>query len=213
MSKKSTSTIDWRFIVAQASTGFRVVCLVTFFAAALEMTLHRFETFLTLSLSLGLAAAIDAVDGFVARRLHRASPFGALFDQLTDRILYATVTPMLAWLALIEKQWFHSKLLLVMAAWFLFRDHLASSLQIHDNERIRNRSWISMVSKCRSGICYFVLWSACYVLSAPTTWQIAPVGYLYALEVVAIVVTAMSIVQYIWVYRPLLAEMCQPDEK
>lgn len=77
------------------------IALVPVFAGALE--LHR-RTGLDWArwaalVAFGLAAFLDAVDGWVARRFQQRTELGALLDPLADKLLLLTALGLLTWTA------------------------------------------------------------------------------------------------------------------
>lgn len=56
------------------------------------------QQFTAALLAFAVAAASDAVDGFVARRYHRTSEFGAHLDAVADKVLMVAVFASLWWL-------------------------------------------------------------------------------------------------------------------
>ena len=73
-------------MISNVVTSLRIVLLVPLYA----LLLSRDKEFQWWALMVFLAAGFtDVLDGFLARRLNEASPFGAMLDLIADRLLTA----------------------------------------------------------------------------------------------------------------------------
>ena len=70
-------------MIANLITLFRLILV---FVVISLFGVHVYLDILLVGL-IGLILFLDAVDGYVARRLNQASDFGALFDIVSDRIV------------------------------------------------------------------------------------------------------------------------------
>lgn len=78
-------------------TRLVIACTFTAHAAALMSGASRSHTFTTAIVALGLVALVlDGVDGWLARRLGTATPFGARFDMEVDAY-FILVLSVIAW--------------------------------------------------------------------------------------------------------------------
>ncbi|MEJ2123142.1 MAG: CDP-diacylglycerol--glycerol-3-phosphate 3-phosphatidyltransferase [Alphaproteobacteria bacterium] len=76
-----------------------------------------------------IAGVTDWLDGFLARRLEQASPFGAFLDPVADKLIVATALVLLVNDPKIQASVFHSGLFAITAAVIIGREITVSALR------------------------------------------------------------------------------------
>ena len=152
--------------------------------------------YLTGLLLLIIAALTDLFDGYYARKWNLTSRLGAHADPLTDKVFYITTWPTLAFLATMQGELLHARVLLGLAVVFLLRDQWVSFLRsvgaLHGVDGRANWS-----GKARTVIGFPAI---CFIynhIQAPAAWPIRPAAwFIYLLEFLCFAVNLVSL----WVY-------------
>lgn len=103
---------------------------ITFMRIWLALPLGFFILYdqLTYALIIYVVAAVsDYIDGVIARRLHQETQFGAMLDQLADKILVLTILFMLAVTGKLEGSLAFATLLIILREFLIlgFREYVA----------------------------------------------------------------------------------------
>jgi len=137
-----------------------------------------------------LAAATDWLDGYVARRMGLAGPFGRNFDPLVDKVLISG-----AFIFLLPVPDAH------LAPWMVTivvaRELVITGLRSFLEQQATNfgADWLG---KLKMGLQCAALIAILFVRSLPPDagvfWEVVQVGLIYAM----LVATALSGLQYLW---------------
>ena len=154
-------------------------------------------TYLIAALLFGLAAFTDWLDGYLARRLNQATPFGAFLDPVADKLIVVA--------ALVVLIGHHSSLWLTLPGLIIIgREIVISALREWMAEMNRRGviavTWFSRVKTALQMIAIVILIANPPVLDRP--WVI--VGY--ALLYVAAVMTLISMIIYLRAAWPTLRQ-------
>ena len=203
-----------QFFFGQSLTLARVVLILIFLA--ISRLASRPMGALWFLLAFGamiLSAVTDLFDGYFARKFDVVTRLGAYADPLTDKIFYLTTFPTLVYLAAVQGQDVHARLLLALAILFLLRDQWVSFLRsvgaIYKVDAKANWS-----GKARTVISFPVICGVYFYLQAPKEWWLQLPGWLvYTAEIVSVLINLISIWVYTAYYWPWLKrEIKLPDD-
>jgi len=161
-----------------------------------------------------LSAVTDLLDGYLARKLGVVTRLGAYADPLTDKVFYLTAFPSLVYLAGLQGQEGHARLLLIVTVLFLMRDHWVSFLRsigaMYDVDAKANWS-----GKVRTIVSFPAVCMIFYYLQVPRDWPIQiGIGIVYVLEIVCMAINLISMWVYTVYYWPWLRkEITMVDDK
>ncbi|MBU0754023.1 MAG: CDP-alcohol phosphatidyltransferase family protein [Planctomycetes bacterium] len=210
----------YKYLLVQALTLGRVPLILLFLAVTIAVdTRSSYWGFSVAIVAIILSALTDTFDGYFARKFEVTSKLGAYADPLTDKIFYLTTFPTLVFLACNQRvcenaigdlgQAFHSKLLLILAILFLMRDQWTSFLRsigaLHNLSAKANWS-----GKLRTIVSFPVICTVYWYLQAPEDYLygILPFHrwpfFIYALEILSLVINIISIGVYTRYYWPAL---------
>ena len=200
----------WQFLFVQSLTLGRVPLILAFLA----ISLLAGEPMGPIWFSIAFAAMIlsvvtDLFDGYYARKFDVVTRLGAYADPLTDKIFYLTTFPTLVYLAGLQGQDSHARVLLALAILFLLRDQWVSFLRsvgaIYKMDAKANWS-----GKARTVISFPVICGIYYYLQAPQGWPLRPpTSLVYAAEIVSMAINLISIWVYTAYYWPCLKKEMQ----
>lgn len=187
----------WKFYFVLGLTLVRVPLILVFLAITLLVHTRQSPVWFSIAFAaMILSAVTDLFDGMMARKLKVTSRLGAYADPLTDKIFYLTTFPTLVYLASLQDNLLHTRLLLGLAILFLMRDQWVTFLRsigaLYNVDAKANWS-----GKARTLISFPVICVVYYYLQAPPSWRIqVPLWVAYSLEVASLVINVISI----WVY-------------
>jgi phosphatidylglycerophosphate synthase len=197
-------------------TFVRFPLVLVFFAGAIAYTSPQFRhpwLFGVTFTALISAALTDLFDGYYARRFGVETKLGAHADPLMDKFFYLASLPLLAWVAALEPEVTaagrflhplnHSRLLLVIALLFLARDQWVTFLRSIGAMYSASGS-ANWSGKLRTAINFPLVCVIYYFEETPAQWQFIPEWFIYAFEVLALVVTVLSLYIYTRNYWPYL---------
>jgi phosphatidylglycerophosphate synthase len=129
---------------------------------------------------------------------------GAHADPLMDKFFYLASLPLLAFVAAIENgNMTHARMLLIITLLFLARDQWVTFLRsigaIYSVSGKANWS-----GKLRTAVNFPMICVVYHYEEAPQQWQFIPELFVYAFELVALVITVMSLYIYTRNYWPYL---------
>jgi len=191
-------------------TLIRVPLVLLFFAGALVYAHYREAwVFVVAFVCLVTSAVTDIFDGWLARRFHVETKFGAHADPLMDKVFYLATFPLVIYIA--TKNAYgpaphlyarcHAIVILVLALLFLTRDQWVTFLRsIGSIYNVSGQAHWS--GKLRTIITFPLLCAIYYVEEAP--WQFLPMWSVFAFEGVALATNALSVVIYTRNYWPYL---------
>lgn len=203
-----------RFYFVQSLTLGRFPLIFIFLLIILVVdTRTSGEWFLTTLAALILAAVTDLFDGYFARRFNVTSRLGAYADPLMDKLYYIVTFPTLVYLAGVQQESLHARLLLALAVLFILRDQWVSFLRsigaLYQVDAKAN--W---VGKTRTLLAFPIICIIYYQLQAPRHWAFQiPITVAYALETVMLIVNLFSMWTYTRYYWPWLKMELQPGEQ
>ena len=120
----------WQFFFVQSLTLGRVPLILAFLAISLLAPKPMGAIWFSAAFAaMILSAVTDLFDGYYARKFDVVTRMGAYADPLTDKIFYLTTFPTLVYLAGIQGQDHHARVLLALAILFLLRDQWVSFLR------------------------------------------------------------------------------------
>ena len=197
-------------------TFVRFPLVLVFFAGAIVYANPAFRRpwLFALTFSALISSALtDLFDGYFARRFGVVTQLGAHADPLMDKFFYLASLPLLAWVAAQEPEpgaalralhpMAHSRLLLVIALLFLARDQWVTFLRsigaIFSASGKANWS-----GKLRTAINFPLICVIYHFEESPAHWQFIPEWFVYAFELLALVVTVLSLYIYTRNYWPYL---------
>jgi CDP-diacylglycerol---glycerol-3-phosphate 3-phosphatidyltransferase len=189
-------------------TLVRFPLVLVFFVAALVNAWH-YETWL-FSLALGsliTSAVTDSFDGYFARKFKVVTGFGEHADPLMDKFFYLVSLPLLVFLAAKDDHTQHAIILLVMTLLFLVRDQWVTFLR-SIGSMYNVSGGANWAGKLRT-ILNFPLICAIYHFEQ-CRFQFIPVKLLYVYEVLAVIMTVVSIFVYTSRYWPFLMKSAVP---
>lgn len=170
--------------------------------------------FLFAFIAMVLSALTDLFDGHFARKFKVESQLGAYADPMTDKVFYLVTFPTLVFLTAMLKQDLHAALLLGLTIIFLFRDQWVTFLRsigaLHNVSAKANWS-----GKARTLISFPSLCCIYWYLMAPDSIQFMPVWFIYAAEIVSLLINVISIYVYTRHYWPVIQKemrMAQSDQ-
>ena len=199
------SSFRLKFYFVQALTLVRVPLIFVFLAVSVccPPPLTEFW-FLVAFTAMILSAVTDLFDGYFARKFHVTSRLGSYADPMTDKVFYLTTFPALVYLAARLGQSTHARVLLMLAILFLLRDQWVSFLRslgaLHALSAKANWS-----GKARTLISFPIICVIYYYLQAPPQWGWRlPIGWVYALEGLSMLINLISIGVYTLRFWPAL---------
>lgn len=188
-------------------TFARFPLVLIFFAGAILYTSETFRNPWLFNLtfaSLIASALTDLFDGYYARKFEVVTKLGAHADPLMDKFFYLASLPLLAFVAAIKPGHMqHAKLLLTITLLFLARDQWVTFLRsigaMYDVSGKANWS-----GKLRTAINFPMICVVYYFEEAPRAWQFIPAWFVAAFELVALVITIVTLFIYTSHYWPYL---------
>jgi CDP-diacylglycerol--glycerol-3-phosphate 3-phosphatidyltransferase len=189
------------FLVRKAETG------VGFVLGSPE---HHALWFIVAFAGMVLSALTDLFDGYFARRFNIVTKLGEYADPLTDKIFYLVSFPTLVYLACLQGELLHARLLLALTIVFLMRDQWVSFLRsigaLHEVAGKANWSGKARTIVAFPAICIFY-----WFLMAPDSWWLQlPSALIYLLEVVSLTINLISIWVYTRNYLPVMRQEMRP---
>ena len=191
-------------------TLLRVPLVLLFIVGAVIYSINDRETWVfALTFACLIASAItDLFDGWLARRFHVETKFGAHADPLMDKLFYLATFPLLIFIA-VKNAWgpaphlyarTHAVFLLVLTLLFLARDQWVTFLRsIGAIYNVSGRAHWS--GKLRTLITFPLICAIYYVEESPR--RVSAMEFLYCFEIVALVVNVLSMylyTRYYWRY-------------
>ncbi len=165
--------------------------------------------------SLVLSALTDLFDGYLARRWHVASRFGAAADPLMDKVFYLVAFPTLLYILgrQAQEEDTHALVLLIFTVFYLLRDQWVSFLRSIGSayQADLRANWMG---KFRTALS-FPIACALYLYVSFHPWWL-PRTLAYLLEGAGIVVNLLSMITYTRQYLPYLRrslEISKPQAK
>ncbi len=189
-------------------TFLRFPLVLLFFAGAIVYTtpgMRKSWLFALTFASLISSAFTDLFDGYYARKFNVTTTLGAHADPLMDKFFYLASLPLLAFVAAIqpEPNMVHARLLLVITLLFLARDQWVTFLRsIGAIYSVSGKA--SWAGKLRTAIIFPLICVIYYSIEAPPAWQFVPSWFVYAFEMVALLITLLTLYTYTRSYWPSL---------
>ncbi len=155
--------------------------------------------------SLVLSALTDLFDGYLARKWHVASRFGAAADPLMDKVFYLVAFPTLLYILGRQSQEenTHALVLLIFTVFYLLRDQWVSFLRSIGSayQADLRANWMGKLRTAMS----FPIACALYLYVAFHPWCL-PRSLAYILEGAGILINLLSMVTYTRQYLPYLRQ-------
>ncbi len=199
-----TTRAKLRFVTFLTFARFPLVLL--FFAGAIVYAVPRYRVpglFFTIFGLLILAAVTDLFDGYYARKFKVVTQFGAHVDPLMDKFFYLACLPLLVFVSMKQGHYAHGTILLVFTLLFLARDQWVTFLRsigaIYN--ACGKAHW---AGKVRTAASFPIICAIYYFEEAPSGCQFLNRYIIYAAELVAIVLTLISLYTYTRHYWPYL---------
>jgi phosphatidylglycerophosphate synthase len=194
------SKFGWRYWLVQLLTCSRLL-LGWSFVGIVVICLARFEMvpklWFFVSLTVLILATATDLDGSLARFFKVCTKLGAFLDPLMDKCLYAATMILLPVFAILERDYLHFVVLVVLVILYLQRDHIVTTLRgmgsLYDMNAKAHWS-----GKVRSIFSYPMIWIIYCYFQAPSDfkWLRLPLPLVLTLESIGIVLTLLSIQQY-----------------
>lgn len=189
-------------------TFVRFPLVLLFFAGAIIYStpgMRKSWLFVLTFASLISSALTDLFDGYYARKFNVTTTLGAHADPLMDKFFYLASLPLLAFLTAIkpDPNMVHARLLLVITLLFLARDQWVTFLRsIGAIYSVSGKA--SWAGKLRTAINFPMICVVYYFVEAPLSWQFLPAWFVYAFEMVALLITLLTLYTYTRSYWPSL---------
>ena len=194
-------------------TLLRLPLMTAFFVGAVIHTLPSQEVWLFVATFAALIASAltDAFDGYFARRFGVETKFGAHADPLMDKFFYLASLPLLVFAAAVQPGHLaHARLLLVLTLLFLARDQWVTFLRsVGAQYNVSGQA--NWSGKLRTAVNFPMICVAYYFEEAPAPWWRPAIGWVYAFEAFALVLTLVSIAVYSRQYWPHLRRSTDAD--
>jgi CDP-diacylglycerol--glycerol-3-phosphate 3-phosphatidyltransferase len=183
--------------------------VLVFFAGAILYTSPQYRlpwVFAVTFIALISSALTDLFDGYYARKFQVVTKLGAHADPLMDKFFYLASLPLLSFVAAIKPgHLLHAKLLLVITLLFLARDQWVTFLRsigaMYDVSGKANWS-----GKLRTAVNFPMICVVYLFEEAPEGWQFVPAWFVVVFELVALVLTVMTLFIYTKHYWPYLRQ-------
>lgn len=201
-----------KFYFVQGLTLVRVPLIFVFLAVSVFCGDRAREGWFFLALTAMLLSAItDLFDGYFARKFQVTSRLGSYADPMTDKVFYLTTFPTLVYLAARNGEFWHARVLLVLAILFLLRDQWVSFLRsigaLHNLSAKANWS-----GKARTLISFPTICVIYCSLEAPSGHFLRfPLALVYALEWLSVAINLLSILVYTAQFLPALRSELRAD--
>jgi phosphatidylglycerophosphate synthase len=143
--------------------------------------------------SLITSAVTDLFDGILARRFKVETRLGAYADPLMDKFFYVATLPLLVFVAAYHQHITHAVFLLVLTLFFLTRDQWVSFLR-SIGSTCNVPGGANWSGKLRTSINFPLICCIYHFEEAPR--QILAPWFLYAFEVLGLIVNVVSVVVY-----------------
>ena len=197
-------------------TFMRFPLVLLFFAGAIAYTNpvvreHPWVFVVTFA-ALISSALTDLFDGYFARKFNVVTKLGAHADPLMDKFFYLASLPLLAFVAAIKDgHMLHAKLLLVITLLFLARDQWVTFLRsIGSMFSVSGKA--NWSGKLRTAVNFPMICCVYHFEEAPAQYQFIPSWFVYAFEVVAMVITLMTLYIYTKNYWPYIRRSADIDQ-
>ena len=198
-------------------TLLRLPFVLLFFVGAIFYAEYRITWIFAVTFTcLIISAVTDIFDGWLARRWHVETRFGAHADPLMDKFFYLATFPLLVFVS-VKNAWgpdphvyarTHAIFLLVLTLLFLARDQWVTFLRsIGSIYNVSGRAHWS--GKLRTIIMFPLICAIYHVEESPL--QLFPMGLLCAFEGLALAITALSVYIYTRNYWPYLRRSTYPE--
>lgn len=202
---------QWQFLFVQSLTFGRMPLIMIFFVITiLTDTSQSLLWFWLAYIPMVASTLTDIFDGYYARKFGVTSQLGAYADPLTDKIFYLTTFPALIYVAAMQGNWLHTKILVVMTVLFLLRDQWISFLRsigaLYQMDAKANWS-----GKWRTIVSFTMICVVYWQIQAPDAiWLQLPDWVSYLFEAASLFINFVSIHVYTKYYWPCLKkEMAQ----
>jgi CDP-diacylglycerol--glycerol-3-phosphate 3-phosphatidyltransferase len=151
-----------------------------------------------------LCGVTDYLDGYLARKYHVESNFGAHADPMMDKLFFAGILPLLIFLTATQGYDTHALVLTLVTISFVFRDQLVTFLRmIGEKHNISGRA--SLWGKLRTATAFPALLIIYYSVMVPPKFAPpVPLIWLYFIEVYLIAITVITLVLYLKRYMPAI---------
>lgn len=189
-------------------TFVRFPLVLLFFAGAIaytNSTIREYPWVFVVTFTAMVSSALtDLFDGYFARKFNVVTKLGAHADPLMDKFFYLASLPLLAFVAAIkEGHMMHAKLLLVITLLFLARDQWVTFLRsIGSMYSISGQA--NWSGKLRTAVNFPMICCVYHFEEAPAQYQFIPAWFVYAFELVALIITIMTLYIYTRNYWPSL---------
>ena len=175
--------------------------LLFLFGAVVHATTAQTWIFTGAFAALIAAAVTDLFDGYLARKWHVETKFGAHADPLMDKLFYLTSLPLLVFVATKDGHTQHGLVLLVMTVLLLARDQWVTFLRSIGS--IYNVSGCANWSgKLRTSINFPLICIIYFFEEFPADF--VSIKLIYACEAVALIINAITLFIYTRHYWPYL---------
>jgi CDP-diacylglycerol--glycerol-3-phosphate 3-phosphatidyltransferase len=155
--------------------------------------------------SLSLSALTDLFDGYLARKWHVASRFGAAADPLMDKVFYLVAFPTLLFILgrLAQEEDTHALVMLIFTVFYLLRDQWVTFLRSIGSayQADLRANWMG---KLRTAMSFPIACVLYLYLAFHPAWLTRPLMYL--LEGAGILINLLSIFTYTRQYLPYLRQ-------
>jgi CDP-diacylglycerol--glycerol-3-phosphate 3-phosphatidyltransferase len=158
-----------------------------------------------------LSALTDLFDGYFARKFRVTSRLGSYADPMTDKVFYLTTFPTLVYLAARNGDYWHARVLLVLAILFLLRDQWVTFLRsigaLHNVSAKAN--WSGKVRTLVSFPTIAIIY--CFLEAPSGSWLQVPRKVVYGLEWLSVSINLISILVYTGRFWPAVKTELRPD--
>ncbi len=145
----------------------------------------------------------DFLDGYLARKYKVTTKFGEYIDPLMDKIFFAIVFPVLAYLAGVNNEKIHLLILIFLIIIFWIRDLIVTFLRIFA-EKYNIKPGASMWGKIRTFSTFYIVILIYYFLQKPKTFPEISPTILYIVEGYLIIYTLITLITYIKQFLPAI---------
>lgn len=165
------------------------VLLIPFFVAFMLCNITEYDNYIALAIFI-IASLTDTLDGYLARKNNQVTNFGKFMDPLADKLLVCS-----ALVCLLANGMIHTVVVLIIIA----REFIISGFRMvaADNGIVIAASWWGKLKTISQMIMITLL-----IANLGGVFDILETAFVY----IAVVLTVISLVDYIWKNRNVLTE-------